>query len=63
MVDYIRDTDPGDDAKIDIRDPSVVAHWAKTLDVTQTNLRRAVIHAGPVVKKVKLWLQKNRLIK
>ena len=63
MTDYIRNNRLGDDTSIDVGNSVVVSYWANTLGVTKTNLRRAVIHVGPLVKDVKNWLRKNRHIK
>ena len=60
LEDYMADnkTKPGglDRARINVNEDYEVSYWTRTLEVSQDDLREAIVQAGPAVEAVKKYL-------
>lgn len=59
MPDNKKLTGPPDNKRIDIKDPSEVRNWSKSLGCTPTELKKAVGAAGTSATAVKKHLAKK----
>ena len=58
MADDLKQTGRQDDQRINLDQDHEVNYWSKELGVSREELRRAVEQAGPMVKNVRLHLNR-----
>jgi hypothetical protein len=58
MADDLKQTGKPDDARINVDQEHELSYWAEKLGVSQDQLRKAVLAAGPMVKDVQRHLNR-----
>lgn len=58
MADDLKQTGKQDDQRINVEQDHELSYWSKALGVTRDELRRAVQHAGSLVKDVRQHLSR-----
>ena len=60
MPDNLTRRKPEDSTKININQDWEVRYWCKSIEVSETVLRKALEVVDPMVADVKAWHKKNR---
>ena len=60
MSDNTQRRGPEDPTKININQSWEIGYWSEQLRISESELRNAVRHAGPLIANVQRWLKQQR---